>query len=333
MSDIWVRTLVLVLLFAMIVLVVERLLGSILSGRAAARERNERLQAIAGGATRAEVMSRLRRSTDPLASQVPERLKPLADRFEKLLTMAGTAVPLTRLSLILIVAPFALFLILSIAVSAAGLSLSGGRLFLLAIVAVAGATGLPLFWLQYRANRRRSKFQEQFPVALDIFIRGLRAGHPIASALDLLTTELEDPLGSEFGLVVDEVTYGAELTDALYAMAERWDIEDVRMFVVSLSVQNETGGNLAEILENLNKVIRDRAQMMLKVRALSSEGRVSALMLTLLPIATVLILFLINPPFYLEVAQDPIFVPGMASLVVMYLIGLWMIRRMVDLKV
>lgn len=333
MSDIWIRTLFLVLLFAMIVLVAERLFGSVLSGRSAARERNLRLQAIAGGASRAEVMSRLRRSTETLADRAPTGLKPLADWLERLLTMAGTAVPLTRLTLILLVAPFAVLILLSLAVSAAGLSLSPGRLFMLAVVALAAATGLPLFWLQLRANRRRQKFQEQFPVALDIFIRGLRAGHPIAAALDLLTTELDDPLGSEFGLVVDEVTYGAELTDALYAMAERWDVEDVRMFVVSLSVQNETGGNLAEILENLNKVIRDRAQMMLKVRALSSEGRVSALMLTLLPVATVLILFLINPPFYLEVAEDPIFVPGMAGLVILYFLGLWMIRRMVDLKV
>ena len=333
MSDIWIRALVLVLLFAMIVLVAERLLGAALIGRSAARERNQRLQAIAGGASRAEVMSRLRRSTEPLADRAPIRLKPMAERFEKLLTMAGTAIPLARLAMILLIAPMAVFLLLSFAVSAAGLSLSLGRLFLLAIVALAAATGLPLFWLQLRANRRRQKFQEQFPVALDIFIRGLRAGHPIAAALDLLTSELDDPLGSEFGLVVDEVTYGADLTDALYAMAERWDVEDVRMFVVSLSVQNETGGNLAEILENLNKVIRDRAQMMLKVRALSSEGRVSALMLTLLPIATVLILFLINPPFYLEVAEDPIFIPGMAGLVVLYLIGFWMIRKMVDLKV
>ena len=333
MSDIWVRALVLVLLFAMIVLVAERILGGILSERAATRERNARLQAIASGATRAEVMAGLRRDTQPLADRVPDWLKPIAERAERLLTMAGTAIPLARLALILTIAPFATFLLLSLLVSAAGLSLSFGRLFLLLIVSFAAATGLPLFWLQMRANRRRRQFQEQFPVALDIFIRGLRAGHPISAALDLLTKELDDPLGSEFGLVVDEVTYGAELTEALYAMAERWDIEDVRMFVVSLSIQNETGGNLAEILENLNRVIRERAQLLLKVRALSSEGRVSALMLTLLPVATVLILFFINPPFYLQVAEDPIFVPGMASLVVMYFIGLWMIRRMVDLKV
>jgi tight adherence protein B len=333
MSDIWIRALVLVLIFAVILLVAERLIGSILSERAASRERNARLQAIAGGATRAEAMSRLRRDTQPLVDRAPDWLRPMAGRAERLLTRAGTAVPLPRLAMIMIIAPVALFLILSLAVSGAGLSLSAGRLFLLLIIALAAASGLPIFWLQLRANKRRRKFQEQFPIALDIFIRGLRAGHPISAALDLLTTELQDPLGSEFGLVVDEVTYGAELTDALYAMAERWDIEDVRMFVVSLSVQNETGGNLAEILDNLNRVIRERAQLLLKVRALSSEGRVSALMLTLLPVATVLLLFVINPTFYLEVAEDPLFVPGMATLVIMYFIGLWMIRKMVDLKV
>ena len=128
----------------------------------------------------------------------------------------------------------------------------------------------------------RKKMQDQFPVALDVFVRGLRAGHPIAAALDLLTVEMPDPIGSQFGIVVDEVTYGADLRDALTAMADRWDLDDMRMFVVSLSVQSETGGNLAEILENLSQVIRERASMMLKVRALSSEGRMTAVMLTAL---------------------------------------------------
>ena len=88
------------------------------------------------------------------------------------------------------------------------------------------------------------------------------------------------PIGPEFGIVVDEVTYGSELRDALQNMAERWDLEDMRMFVVSLSIQSETGGNLAEILENLTKVIRERQSMMMKVRALSSEGRMTAVMLS-----------------------------------------------------
>ena len=144
---------------------------------------------------------------------------------------------------------------------------------------------------------------------------------------------MPDPIGSQFGLVVDEVTYGAELRDALQSMADRWDLDDMRMFVVSLSVQSETGGNLAEILDNLSKVIRERHSMMLKVRALSSEGRMTAVMLTILPVFTFSSLFISSPKFYLGVADDPAFVPGFVVLIVMYLIGFYIIRRLVDLKV
>jgi len=116
-------------------------------------------------------------------------------------------------------------------------------------------------------------------------------------------------------------------------MADRWDLEDMRMFVVSLAVQNETGGNLAEILENLSQVIRERASMMLKVRALSSEGRMTAAMLTALPILAFTLLFIGNPRFYLDVADDPAFLPGYVALLILYLIGFFSIRRMIDLKV
>jgi tight adherence protein B len=166
-----------------------------------------------------------------------------------------------------------------------------------------------------------------------VFVRGLRAGHPIAAALDLLTVEMADPIGSQFGIVVDEVTYGADLRDALTAMADRWDLEDMRMFVVSLSVQSETGGNLAEILENLSTVIRERQSMMRKVRALSSEGRMTAAMLTGLPILSFLLLFVTNPDFYLDVADDPAFLPGYVAIFTLYAIGFYSIRRLIDLKV
>ena len=116
-------------------------------------------------------------------------------------------------------------------------------------------------------------------------------------------------------------------------MAERWDLDDMRMFVVSLSIQNETGGNLAEILENLSRVIRERHAMLLKVRALSSEGRMTAVMLTVLPVFTFAMLFLFNPHFFMDVADDPWFVPGFTSLIVLYTIGFFTIRKMVDLKV
>jgi tight adherence protein B len=107
----------------------------------------------------------------------------------------------------------------------------------------------------------------------------------------------------------------------------------MRMFVVSLSIQNETGGNLAEILENLSRVIRERHAMMMKVRALSSEGRMTATMLTILPIFAFTMLFMFNPRFFLDVATDPWFVPGFSALIVLYIIGFLMIRKMIDLKV
>jgi len=125
----------------------------------------------------------------------------------------------------------------------------------------------------------------------------------------------------------------AELRDALHSMAERWDLPDMRMFVVSLSVQNETGGNLAEILENLTKVIRERQSMFMKVRALSSEGRMTAVILTILPLFTFTLLFVLSPGFFLDVANDPWFVPGFIILLAMYLTGFLTIRKMVDLKV
>ena len=144
---------------------------------------------------------------------------------------------------------------------------------------------------------------------------------------------MEDPLGSEFGIVADEVAYGAELTNSLLDLAERWDLQDIRMFVVSISLQNETGGNLAEILGNLSHVIRERASMYMKVRALSSEGRMSGWMLTVLPIFTFLMLFFLNPKFYFDVAEDKIFVYGFTGLIALYIVGVYTIRRMIDLKV
>ena len=105
------------------------------------------------------------------------------------------------------------------------------------------------------------------------------------------------------------------------------------MFVVSLAIQAETGGNLAEILENLARVIRERASMMMKVRALSSEGRMTAIILTILPVFAFTVLFLLNPEFYLDVANDPAFLPGFVSLILLYAVGFFTIRRMVDLKV
>lgn len=327
------RALLLVCVFAAVLLIVETLVAAIVRSRGEGRAINHRLSLIKRGHSSADTLKLLRRHGSAVPSTLPPLLRPLALRLERMLVAARLTIPTGRLMVILLLAPVVVFVLLVIAASAAGLALGFGRLLLLVTIAALLGGMLPLFAIQARAVRARKKMEDQFPVALDVFIRGLRAGHPIAAALDLLTVELPDPIGSEFGLVVDEVTYGAEMRDALAAMAERWDSEDMRMFVVSLSVQHETGGNLAEILENLSKVVRERHSMLLKVRALSSEGRMTAVVLTALPILTLGGLFLLNPGFYLDVAGDPAFVPGFLGLILLYAVGFFWIRRLVDLKV
>jgi tight adherence protein B len=333
MNDTVLRVLVLVFVFASVLLLVEAVVSAVARSRSGSKAINLRLQMIGGGTSRLETMSRLRRDSFELSSRLPPGLQGMAMGFERMLMAAGVTMLSSRLLALLAAAPVALLAIIVMLMLAVGSPVGFGRLVLVATVALILGLVLPLMLLQARAQKRRRKMEEQFPVALDIFVRGLRAGHPVSAALDLLTVEMPDPIGSQFGIVVDEVTYGADMRDALLAMAERWDINDMRMFVVSLSVQNETGGNLAEILENLSKVIRDRHSMLMKVRALSSEGRMTALMLTVLPVMTFGGLFLLNPAFYLEVADDTMFVPGFVSLILLYLVGFFTIRRMVDLKV
>lgn len=334
MSEGWIRAVVLVCTFGAVLLAVEVLGSWLAARRVGARAVNERLKLIGQGRSRAETFNLLRRSAgQDLAQTLPVPLGRLTLWIDRLLMGARVRVPLGRALIFLFAAPLASFLFIVFLVFSAQGGVSFGQLLMIAVFSGVLGSLLPVMVLQMKATRTRKKMQDQFPVALDVFVRGLRAGHPIASALELLTVEMTDPVGSEFGLVVDEVTYGADLRDALSAMAERWDMDDIRMFVVSLSVQSETGGNLAEILENLSKVIRERASMMMKVRALSSEGRMTAVMLSILPVLTFVMVFLMTPSFYMEVADDPMFVPSFLALILMYFIGVMTIRRMVDLKV
>lgn len=333
MNEAWIKGLILVCTFGAVLLAVEVLVSYFARSRVAGNAINLRLRMIAEGRTREQTMNLLRRRSTALPAGLPTLVTRFGSKLERTLMQAQIAIPTGRLMLGLLLGPFAIFFLIITVMLAAGAGVGFGRLLMVSVFAGVVGFLIPVMLLQFKATSKRKKMEEQFPVALDVFVRGLRAGHPIAAALDLLTVEMPDPIGSQFGLVVDEVTYGAELRDALQNMADRWDLDDMRMFVVSLSVQSETGGNLAEILDNLSKVIRERHSMMLKVRALSSEGRMTALMLTILPLWTLGFLFVMSPAFYLDVADDPAFVPGFVTLIVMYCIGFYAIRRMIDLKV
>jgi tight adherence protein B len=313
-------------------LFVEAIASGRIARRSEGRAINERLRLIAGGMDRGTVMSSLRRNRIA-ALELPRPLRKLVGNIEDTVLAAGLRIEPSRLLRRMSLAALISLIALMLMTSPAQALLSPGRLMLLICFSVAIAFGLPLMFITRKAERRRRKLNQQFPNALDILVRALKAGHPVASAIELLSTELADPLGSEFGLVVDEMSYGSDFRDSLHNMAERCGIDDMRMFVVSLSVQAETGGNLAEILENLSKVIRERASMYMKVRALSSEGRMTGWVLTALPILSFSALFALNPGFYLDVSGDPAFIFGFGGLLVLYAAGFYAIRRLIDLKV
>ena len=333
MLDAALRLLLLILIFASVLLAVEGVAGMLAARRAQSLRMNKRLQMIEDGSSRDVVYSRLRRQTGEGLANLPGLLGRIGGKVERTLTATGLAWSARSVLTVMAVSVLGIVGIGLALALAGGFVLTLGMLVVLFTFAFAVGFGIPMMVLTRKADKRRKKMQEQFPVALDIFVRGLRAGHPVSSALNLLTEEMTDPIGSEFGLVVDEVTYGADLRDALQNLADRWGLEDIHMFVVSLSIQAETGGNLAEILESLAQVIRERASMMMKVRALSSEGRMTALILTALPVFAFVGLFLLNPGFYLDVAQEPAFMVGYTILLGMYAIGFYTIRRMIDLKV
>ena len=333
MTALLIRLAVLVAVFAGIFLVSQVLLQGFFNRRAEAKAVNRRLELLKSGITSDQIGDILRKG-------VPDRIGPDAGLLERLYYRFQCTVriadirtePRTLLAIVLMAFAGATTLLLILAWFT-GRRVTTGTVELVCLISFALTVAMPLLLINRRKEKRRRKMEEQFPVALDVFTRALKAGHPIASAIDLLTKEMQDPLGSEFGIVADQVAYGAELTTSLLDLADRWDLPDMRMFVVSISLQNETGGNLAEILGNLSSVIRERASMFMKVRALSSEGRMSGWMLTVLPIFTLLLLFGLNSKFYFDVSGDPIFVYGFTGLLILYVIGVLTIRRMIDLKV
>ena len=137
------------------------------------------------------------------------------------------------------------------------------------------ATALPYLVLRFLRGRRQGRFAAQFPDALDMIVRSLRAGHPVPIAINMVSREMTDPIGTEFGIVSDEITYGADLETAMRNLYARLGSDDLPLFVTAVGIQGSTGGNLGEILENLSGVIRQRFKMRRKIRALASEARAS----------------------------------------------------------
>ncbi|RWL84231.1 MAG: type II secretion system F family protein [Mesorhizobium sp.] len=188
---------------------------------------------------------------------------------------------------------------------------------------------LPLLVLRRACRKRISRFAKQLPDALDMIVRSLRAGHPASVAISLVAREMPDPLGTEFGIVADEITFGLSMEQAVRKLSERVGFEGLHLLSVSLSIQAKTGGNLTEILANLSSVLRERQKLKLKIRALSAEGRVSAWIISLFPLVMFLILMIVAPSYYGKVWHSPLIKPVFLSFGIWALLGDYIMYRMV----
>lgn len=206
-----------------------------------------------------------------------------------------------------------------------------------AVFAAAAAVALCLFLpfgvLSAIRKKRMDKLVAQLPDALDLMARGLKVGHPLNTSIANVAKDMSDPIATEFGVMVDQVSFGEDIVTAFSELADRLDLEDVRYLAVSVGIQHGTGGNLARVLAVLAKVVRDRAAMRRKIKAISSEGRLSAKILSALPIVIFVATSYTAPDYFSGVRDDPLYTP-LAVLIVAFVIANFLaLRRLVNFRI
>jgi tight adherence protein B len=283
---------------------------------------NRRMQMLADGSNPKEVLASLRRER---RAEGLFGFLPILRSLDRLLIQAGVSTSAGQAALYMGLLGGVLFVLLRLATALPPP--------IALVLAAAGGITLPVLYLIRRKVKRLRLFEAQLPGALDLLVRSLRVGHPFNSALALVAQEMPDPLGSEFGIVVDEVTYGQALDEALERLNERIDLPDLRYLTIAVQIQYGTGGNLAEVLDGLAKVIRDRFHMFGKIRAITAEGRWSSWFLSLFPIGMVLVVQGVKPDYYTQVADHPLFAVLAAITAVLLVLNLVFMRLLTEIKV
>jgi tight adherence protein B len=203
---------------------------------------------------------------------------------------------------------------------------------LAALVAGAIAGAVPLLYVRWMAAKRLRVFEEQFPEAIDMIARALRAGHALPTALQMVAEEIRDPIGGEFKQLFDQQNYGLSLPESLRSFAERVPLLDARFFVTAVLTQRETGGNLSEVLDKLSAVIRERFKVKRQVRVVSAHGRITGMVLGMLPLAVGGLLAIVSPDHMRLLIDDPIGIGMLCGALVLQVIGVFIIRRIVNVE-
>jgi len=230
--------------------------------------------------------------------------------------------------------PPGLFVLVVALMGAVGFLLGGRFLGGYWIWLVTAAMGFfPIFILRWKKRRKTARFEKQMPEAMELLARSLRAGHTLPATMELVAQEIQPPLGKEFRITYEEQRLGLSVSQALRRMGERVASQDLRFFVTAVSIQSETGGNLAEVLENIGKLIRARLQLRGKIQGLTAEGRFSALILAMLPVGIFLILYFVNPGYIMVLLTDTTGNRLLMGGVVSMLIGILWMSKMIQIKV
>jgi len=203
----------------------------------------------------------------------------------------------------------------------------------IAIVGVIIGGGIPAFIIWRKRSKRLFAFEEQFPDALEYLGRAMRTGHAFTVALEMVHKEYDDPLGEEFRRAFDEQNLGLPLEVALERLGTRVPLLDVRFFVSAVALQKRTGGNLAALLDNLSYLIRERFKLRGKIRAISAHGRISGLVLSMIPVATAILMFLTNPEYVLFFFDDPDGKMLMAMMIILQFLGFVSIKKLTDISI
>jgi tight adherence protein B len=315
--------LIYILIFVAVVVLVEGLYLTVFGKSISLNNRvSRRLALLEKNGNREEVLEQLRKEmTQHMKSRGIPLYSVLASKAQK------ANIAFSPKALIGIMAGLGVFSYLALTV---GTSASGPVRVAMAVFMGIGGV---YFWVNKKAKKRMDLMDEQLPDAVELMVRSLRVGHPFTSAIGIVSREVPDPLGTEFGVIADEAAYGRDVAEALKAFAERMDNQDLRFLAVAVTIQQQSGGNLAEILDGLAKVIRARFKLFRRVKAITAEAKWSGMFLSGFPILALIAINVIQPDYYDEVMETSAFIPAALTVAVFLVINIIYMKMMTNIKV
>lgn len=311
------------LIFIAVLLLVEGIYLTVFGKSISLNNRvNRRIEMLEKGAGREQVLEQLRKE---MGQHLESRSIPIYSILAEKAQKANIAFT-----------PVQLMIMMGVLAVVAFIGLTFGTATSLTIrmpISVLMGVGGVFVWVNNKAKKRLGMIEEQLPDAVELMVRSLRVGHPFSSALNIVSKEVPDPLASEMGVISDEAAYGRDVGEALKNMAERLDMQDLRFLAVAVTIQQQSGGNLAEILEGLAKVIRSRFKLFRRVKAITAEAKWSGMFLSFFPIGALVAINVLQPDYYADVKQTEYFVPACLIVAGFLVVNMFVMRSLVNIKV